>query len=176
LTPHVSVFELQCLLRVLNGAALSGVMPISQAILADAVESRKRGAAFGWMQALHTLARSLVSYSVLSLGDGWAYCYYLVFVLTLLVIALLHRFLPADVGKQFRQATSSKGELGNEMSFWSDAFRVIRKIVRIPTFVVLVLQGVAGGTPWQAMGFLNVFWASLGFETEQVEERQECLT
>mmetsp|Transcript_16564 Transcript_16564/g.24342 ORF Transcript_16564/g.24342 Transcript_16564/m.24342 type:complete len:498 (+) Transcript_16564:209-1702(+) len=174
LTPIVSIFELQCLLRCINGAALSGVMPITQAILADAVESSKRGAAFGWLQALHTLAKVLVSYSVLSLGDKWAHCYYVVFVLTLLMIILLRTFLPPDFGKHLA-ANAGNSALKNDpkstrlsLSFWSDAARVVHKIIRIPTFGILVLQGVAGGTPWNAMGFLNVYWAALGFTNQQV--------
>jgi hypothetical protein len=35
----------------------------------------------------------LVSYSVLRLGDNWAHCYYVIFALTLVIIALLrHEF------------------------------------------------------------------------------------
>ena len=46
---------------------------------------------------------------------------------------------------------------------------------RLVLYVALVLaselpchQGVAGGTPWNAMGFLNVYWAALGFGNEEV--------
>lgn len=214
LTPHMPVFEMQCLLRFVNGAALSGVMPITQAILADSVESAKRGAAFGWLQALHTLAKVFVTYAVLSLGDQWAQCYYWISFLTLIMIAFLRIYLPADFAKSSEQLAAQEMErcsrdladairaenlaLANalkakrdhasatlnakeaakskdgskppkfNLSFWSNAARVVNKIVRIPTFLILVLQGVAGGTPWNAMGFLNVYYAALGFDTEQV--------
>ena len=167
MTPHVAFFEAQCLLRIINGAALSGVMPITQAILADAVESGRRGAAFGWMQSLHTIARVIVSYAVISLGDAWAYAYYFIFILTLVMIVLLQKLLPADVGKNLGNKDAPK-PARLSFSFWGNALRVVRKIMRIPTFVILVLQGVAGGTPWQAMGFLNIYYAALGFGNEQV--------
>ena len=143
LTPHVSIFELQCVLRCINGAALSGVMPITQAILADAVESSKRGAAFGWLQALHTLAKVLVSYAVLSLGDQWARCYYFIFVLTLFMIALLQLYLPPDFGKHLAAPLggASVSKLPKlSLSFWHNAWTVVRRIFRLPTFVILVLQ------------------------------------
>ena len=37
------------------------------------------------------------------------------------------------------------------------------RILSIPSFCVLVLQGVTGGTPWMAMSFLNMYWLTLGF-------------
>jgi hypothetical protein len=148
-------------------------MPITQAILADAVESSRRGAAFGWMQALHTLSKVLVSYSVLSLGERWAQCYYFVFFLTLLMIVLLWRYLPEDYGKSLAvPGIASSKDHGKSprlsLSFWSNSLSVVKRIIKIPTFVILVLQGVAGGTPWNAMGFLNVYYSALGFKTEEV--------
>eukprot|EP00802_Teleaulax_amphioxeia_P010393 Tamp_10421.p1 GENE.Tamp_10421~~Tamp_10421.p1 ORF type:complete len:495 (-),score=72.73 Tamp_10421:555-2039(-) len=168
MTPLAPLFELQCLLRCVNGAALSGVMPITQAILADAVDTGRRGAAFGWLQALHTLAKVLVTYHVLSLGDNWAYAYYMICALTFVIIVQIRRHLPPDYGKHLATAAGTSKTIKFGFSFWTDALRVVRKIARIPSFSILVLQGVAGGTPWNAMGFLNVYWTALGFSTEEV--------
>ena len=148
-------------------------MPITQAILADAVESSRRGAAFGWMQALHTCAKIVVSYWVLSLGEQWALCYYVVFMLTLLMIALLWRYLPEEYGKNLAAPGAAGGKNIAKspklrLAFWSDALGAVRRIAKIPTFLILVLQGVAGGTPWNAMGFLNIYYSALGFAAEEV--------
>lgn len=66
LTPSLSYIPSATCLRVLNGVALAGVVPISQAILADNIVEEKRGRAFGFMAGLHQLAKAVVNYAVIS--------------------------------------------------------------------------------------------------------------
>lgn len=40
-------------------------------------------------------------------------------------------------------------------------------IFRIPSFLLLVLQGVVGGVPWSAMSFLPLYWTAIGFTNLQ---------
>lgn len=41
--------------------------------------------------------------------------------------------------------------------------RSVRHLLSIPTFQVIVLQGVAGSIPWQAMGFITLWLQLMGF-------------
>lgn len=160
-TPHASWFYLALVVRLFNGAALSGVMPISQAILADVVQEQNRGTAFGLLGSLHTLAKILVSYYVISMDRRWSECYYLVSIITLFLLVLIYVKLPASYGKTAIAESQSVGH------FLADSWSTMKRIFTIPSFAILVAQGVAGGTPWQAMSFLNLYWVNRGFTAEQ---------
>lgn len=49
------------------------------------------------------------------------------------------------------------------MDFW----RRGGTILSIPTYRVLVLQGLVGGLPWQAISFVNMYWLTVGFSDSQ---------
>ncbi|CAD7963599.1 unnamed protein product [Amoebophrya sp. A120] len=164
LTPMGHTLAMQACLRILNGAALSGVMPVSQAVLADIVDEDQRGQAFGWVGALHSVAKVIVTYYVLAMGENWAQCFYLVGFATFLLIILLYTQLPDSYGKQTQMVDSVTGE---PISFGEQAIRAAKRILQIPSFMVLVAQGVVGGTPWQAMSFLNMYWLTLGFSNTE---------
>ncbi|CAD7944600.1 unnamed protein product [Amoebophrya sp. A25] len=157
LSPWASNIWAQCFVRLINGAALSGVMPVSQAVLADVIPEERRGAAFGTVGSLHTIAKVVVTYFVISAGDNWRWGFYIIGSVSFLLIYLIQTQLPEDYGK------SEASREGYGMM----AIRIMRKIVKIPSFCVLVLQGVAGGTPWQTFSFLNMYWLTLGFSNEE---------
>lgn len=160
-TPFANWFAAAILVRVLNGAALSGVMPISQAIIADVTEEQSRGQAFGCMQSLHQLAKVIVSYYVISMATRWAECYFVIGFITLMLFTLIYAKLPESYGKNMMTQNQTPSQ------FLKDSWDTMKKIVMIPSFCILVLQGISGGTPWQAMSFLNLYWVTRGFSHEQ---------
>ena len=269
LTPLCPSLAQQFCLRALNGAALSGVVPISQAVLAEVVPSEDRGRAFGILGSLGTVAHVVIVYYVIYVDRHWAQCYYLVGLSALGLIWLVNRHLDADYGKRGasgtdpfpgnsvdsiqrsqlspadgkmevvigRPVTNPKDQqeqvvLGQQhrhsdsasvRSSSSDDYssplpvvsqlknskstlaggpasedygispprqkkdpdpektsknptikqaavpaittwcRTLYRIMSIPTFVLLVLQGVPGATPWQALSFLTMYWLTLGY-------------
>eukprot|EP00392_Amoebophrya_sp_AT5.2_P016004 g16240.t1 len=159
LTPFGSWLPAQALLRVLNGAALCGVVPVSQAVLADVVEEHSRGFVFGCVGALHGVAKVLVTYYAISNIDHWQQCFYFVAVITGLVSVLCWTQLPKNYGKQTTEP--------EEGSFTIQAVNNCKKVLQLPSFAVMIGQGIFGGTPWQAMMFLNMYWLTLGFTNSQ---------
>eukprot|EP00396_MALV-II-16_sp_LP-1_P000119 gene119-112_t len=160
LTPLSSSFKVQCALRMFNGAALSGVLPIAQAILAEEVPEDERGQAFGALQSLHQIAKCFVSYTVIAVGKRWPWCYYAVTAITLLLVGVIHRQVPAQYGRDPKQQDTNMGE------FLEKTGKTFRKILSIPSFPLMVIQGIFGSIPWQSMAFLNMYWISLGFSDE----------
>jgi MFS family permease len=164
MVPFNPSLQAQCVLRLTTGVALSGVVPITQAVIAGTVVETERGWAFGVLGAVKTAATSVVTYYVMRMGDEWAICYVVIALSSFLVLALVRTQLPARFGK-------SKAPEGSQE--WSanalvhQAVRTVCKVIRIPTFVLLLLQGVFGGAPWQNFGFLSVFYLSLGFSSER---------
>lgn len=154
ITAFAASYKTQCLLRVINGASLSCVMPFSQALLAESTAESKRGRAFGVFSAVENLCRIVIGYAVVASGDAWRTWYYIVFAATLGLLALLQRSLPAG---DFGRTTKPR------LSYASS----VKVILTLPSFIALIAQGVTGATPWRAMAFLNLLWLSAGHSNSQ---------
>jgi len=153
LTTIANNYGAQCILRLINGGSLSCVVPLSQAFLAEGTGEGERGKAFGMFSGVEKIAAMIVGYWVVVAGDNWRLCYYAVFVITVMLLGLIQLKLPRNAGK--RRNT----ENGDNQSYWSSC----KRILRMPSFAVLVSQGVVGGVPWRAMSFLNLLWLSSGY-------------
>eukprot|EP00392_Amoebophrya_sp_AT5.2_P012765 g12872.t1 len=96
----------------------------------------------------------------------WWHYYVLVSVATLgLCVPLIATYVPPDYGKELPPEGRSTSTSSTKISFVRRTWQTVRKITAIPSFLVLIAQGIAGGTPWLAMGFLNMYWETLGFDT-----------
>eukprot|EP00927_Polykrikos_kofoidii_P056171 TRINITY_DN50333_c0_g1_i1.p1 TRINITY_DN50333_c0_g1~~TRINITY_DN50333_c0_g1_i1.p1 ORF type:complete len:492 (-),score=78.49 TRINITY_DN50333_c0_g1_i1:105-1580(-) len=160
-------FKVHCILRVINGIGLCGVMPVSQSMLAGIVPENERGFAFGKMQAFMTLASMFASWiAVIYQGvnveifnvsiKGWQLIYAKIAMMSLALAVTIHLVMPSTVDNG-----TSKLTLG-------EVFASASRIVRIPSFMLLVLQGMVGGVPWNAMAFLTLYWQSCGYSNIQV--------
>lgn len=113
LTPLCPALEQQLVLRVSNGAALSAVVPISQAILAEVVDESNRGKAFGLLGSLGVISKIGIVYWVVAAGENWGHCYYAVGLLALWLIWLVNRHLPEEYVRApafFSQVFYAKGK------------------------------------------------------------------
>eukprot|EP00933_Yihiella_yeosuensis_P014390 TRINITY_DN12929_c0_g2_i3.p1 TRINITY_DN12929_c0_g2~~TRINITY_DN12929_c0_g2_i3.p1 ORF type:complete len:468 (+),score=64.44 TRINITY_DN12929_c0_g2_i3:191-1594(+) len=162
-------YYVHLLLRLVNGAALSGVTPLSQALLCETVPENQRGSAFGRLQAVTSASSMLSTWLAISQQSvvvhlsggiqfhGWQLVYCQIAALSVLVALLVHFFMP----EEFSQKDSSNSDAKPVMS-------TIQTILRIPTFSMLVLQGVFGGIPWNALAFLTLYWQSCGYSDAAV--------
>lgn len=50
----------------------------------------------------------------------------------------------------------------------SNIVQNMMSILKIPSFVILVLQGITGGVPWNAMAFMSLYWSTCGFTDIEV--------
>uniref|UniRef100_A0A7S4B066 Uncharacterized protein n=1 Tax=Chrysotila carterae TaxID=13221 RepID=A0A7S4B066_CHRCT len=92
-------FQLQCLLRAINGAALAILSPLAQSVLAANTAEELRGGQFGRFLAVAELSKIVVNYVIISAGDGWRWGYYCVFALSLVVLDAICIGVPAEVEK-----------------------------------------------------------------------------
>eukprot|EP00401_Gymnodinium_catenatum_P042642 CAMPEP_0117460662 /NCGR_PEP_ID=MMETSP0784-20121206/2123_1 /TAXON_ID=39447 /ORGANISM="" /LENGTH=423 /DNA_ID=CAMNT_0005254341 /DNA_START=110 /DNA_END=1377 /DNA_ORIENTATION=+ len=163
-------FNAHCLLRVVNGAALGGMTPISQAALVEIIPADQRGAAFGRLGACCGIAAMLsggfavsVQGSTFSVGgvllQGWQAVHRGIAAMSLLLAVLVYTLMPTVSG------TSSKMRLAG-----GSACSTLMKFLRIPSFVFLVLQGVTGGVPANAMSFMPLYWTTSGFGDGQAAQ------
>lgn len=163
LSAWASTFGSQAVLRIVTGAALSCVMPLAQSLLAEATPEKERGGAFGLFSSIERASGMTVGFFVVASGPRWRECYYLVAAATLILLGLVHLCLPSRFGQSELPASKRR-------SFASS----LRTILSLPTFAVMVAQGVLGATPWRAMAFLNLLWLGAGFTRDQAATIGAC--
>ena len=157
-----SSYALHCALRCLNGAFLCGIVPLGQAILVQIVAEDARGRAFGRLQAASALASLLTfAFCTSSSSTAWRSSYIAIGVASMGVGWFVRCSMPrcsAGAAQHVVGLSTSRKE-GTLQRARSSA----RKILQIPSFVLLVLQGITGGVPWNAMNFLPLYWLTIGY-------------
>lgn len=156
--------------RGLNGIGLAIVTPALQSLVADSTEESNRGTAFGWLGLTGNfgsiigglLAVLLASSSFMGIA-GWRIAFHIVGLISVVVGILIHlfakdpRFIDRN-GNEIKQAPSK--------SFWSefkDLIEEAKAVIRIPSFQILIAQGVSGSFPWSSLSFAPMWLELIGF-------------
>mmetsp|Transcript_14121 Transcript_14121/g.40647 ORF Transcript_14121/g.40647 Transcript_14121/m.40647 type:complete len:498 (+) Transcript_14121:177-1670(+) len=159
----------QAIFRAIVGVALGSIMPLSQTLLVELVESAMRGRAFGLMLLCEKFAGTLAAAAVVYL-DIWETPYY-----ALGGLSLVMGYLAWTILSPHRRALASPSSAALVSPIKKDdeapqltLREIIQRIVRMPAFMCMVAQGVFGGTPWDMMSFLLLLMDWRGFTKGQI--------
>jgi len=150
-----------CALRAVNGVMLAGLRPIANSIVGDRFDDSVRGKYFGYVMGCMQLGVAIGTGAAQPWSDqvifngllGWKVAFLAIGGFTALLaplIAMVLRAPPVIV-----QAASKDGS--KEGEFW-----VLLRLLRRPTFAMLVFQGCFGLIPWRAFDFRNFFLEKVG--------------
>lgn len=158
----------------MNGIGLAIVLPAIQSLVADSTDDSNRGMAFGWLQLtgnIGSILGGLVSVLIASktiMGiPGWRFAFHLVWVVSVVVGILVRifandpRFSDTDNGAKEHQVERKSFSLQLK-----DIMKEAKSVVRIPTFQIIVAQGVSGSFPWSALSFAPMWLELIGFSHE----------
>ncbi|CAA0823615.1 Major facilitator superfamily protein [Striga hermonthica] len=166
-----STFTEVAVSRGLNGIGLALVIPSIQSLIADSTIESNRGTAFGWLHLTSSfgsvfgslVAVLLAPTTILGL-EGWRVAFHLVAALSILVGILVHLF-----ARDPRYDSSRIKDNGQEptKSFLGEEARSLlkeaRDVIKVPSFRILVGQGVSGSFPWSALSFGRMWLELMGF-------------
>ncbi|KAI3869998.1 hypothetical protein MKX03_010292 [Papaver bracteatum] len=135
--------------RGLNGIGLAMVTPAIQSLVADSTEDHNRGVAFGWLGLTGNigsilgglLSILLASTSFMGIA-GWRISFHLVAIVSIIVGALVRLYAKDPMFVEKNKAKS---------------------VMRIPSFQILIAQGVSGSFPWSALAFAPLWVELIGF-------------
>ncbi|XBH57316.1 uncharacterized protein [Aegilops tauschii subsp. strangulata] len=148
--------------RGFNGVGLALVVPAMNSLAADYSDDTTRGSAFGWLGMASRLGAMMGGTLGVLLAPttflgvpGWRLAFH---VLALLSVALAVStwFLASDPRPP---STSEKSTASVARELLGEA----KDVVRLPTFQILVAQGVAGSVPWTALTFAAMWLELVGF-------------
>lgn len=168
-----STFPEVAISRALNGIGLAMVIPAIQSLVADAADPDKRGLAFGWLQFTGNLGGIFGNvFSVLLAGTtvfglaGWRASFHFIAIISVLVAFLVHRLAIDPRFKEDANLVQGK-KVYDSVSMPSSALKETlyeaKTVVKIPTFLAVVAQGVVGSFPWAAMSFAPMWLELIGF-------------
>ncbi|CAB4297622.1 unnamed protein product [Prunus armeniaca] len=156
--------------RALNGIGLALVAPAMQSLVADSTDDRNRGTAFGWLQLTGNLGSiigglcSILIAPITFMGiPGWRISFHLVGLISVLV-GILVRLYATDPHFPDGETKDSSQTSGN--SLWSQVKELAQEaksVIKIPSFQIVVAQGVTGSFPWSALSFAPMWLELTGF-------------
>ncbi|KAM3275065.1 hypothetical protein ACQJBY_043813 [Aegilops geniculata] len=154
--------------RGLNGIGLALVNPAIQSLVADYTDDNTRGSAFGWLQLTGNIGSvigglfsiMLASTTIMGIA-GWRIAFHIVALISVMVGALVYLFA---VDPHF-----CNGENDVQLvrkSAWAEMKGLVaevKAVVKIPSFQIIVAQGVTGSFPWSALSFAPMWLELMGF-------------
>ena len=148
-----SSYALHCLLRILNGAFLCGIIPLSQGILSQIIPEDRRGFAFGVLQSSTALAALATSYfATTSDKTTWRQSHLAIGIMSFFVAWAIWKYMPPQESKVSPNIlSSSRSEKGHEKGTFSRMYDTCKRIFGMKTFCFMVLQGKSCG----CNGFVN---------------------
>ncbi|GFS46773.1 major facilitator superfamily protein [Actinidia rufa] len=169
-----STFSQVAVSRALNGIGLAIVAPAIQSLVADSTDDHNRGTAFGWLQLTSNLGSiiggllSLLIAPLTFMGiPGWRISFHLVGIISV-IVGILVRLFAND--PHFPDGSATVNNQIPSKSFWSEVKDLVheaKSVVKIPSFQIIVAQGVTGSFPWSALSFAPMWLELIGFSHEK---------
>ncbi|CAL8464837.1 g4372 [Coccomyxa elongata] len=146
----------------MNGIGLALVIPSGQSLVADYYPSASRGSAFGALYLTSALGGMGGSFFATNLGEltfedipGWRMTFFIVAAISLF-IGICNLFIGKDpVFDGPAKKTAKAVPMGKLME-------QIWKMMSIPTFALIIVQGIVGSIPWTALVFFTLYLQLLG--------------
>lgn len=153
--------------RALNGIGLAIVAPAIQSLVADSTNDSNRGTAFGWLQLTANIGSvvgglcSVLIAPITFMGiPGWRLSFHLVGIISVAVGVLVYLFAHDP---HFLEDNMKNRNQDESKSFWSevkDLLQEAKSVIKIPSFQIIVAQGITGSFPWSALTF-SAMWLEL---------------
>lgn len=160
--------------RALNGIGLAIVTPAIQSLVADSTDNGNRGIAFGWLQLAGNFGSIIGGFFSLLLAStsfmgipGWRIAFHLV-ALVSIVVGILVCLVAKD--PRFSDEIGKSSHQIPHKSTWlevKDLIQEAKSVMRIPSFQIIVAQGVTGSFPWSALSFASMWLELIGFSHKE---------
>ncbi|KAL6780780.1 hypothetical protein ACKKBF_B11780 [Auxenochlorella protothecoides x Auxenochlorella symbiontica] len=152
-----------------NGLGLGLLIPNAQSLIADYFSELSRGKAFGALYLTGALGGTLGTLFATNMGhtrpfglDGWQVTFIAVGTVSL-AIGVLNLFASVDPRfeaeePEYAQAPDLLAQDGSA----ARAFADVAAVLSVPSFVIVVVQGIVGSAPWNALVFTTLYLQLMG--------------
>ncbi|CAN7076209.1 unnamed protein product [Brassica oleracea var. botrytis] len=151
-----------------NGFGHAIVYPLLQSIIADSFKDSARGFGFGLWNLIGTVGAicGTVLPTVMAGHDflgipGWRCAFMLLATMSAMIGVLVFLFA-TDPRK--RKNSSFISHDHERYTVWKESWVAIKDVTKLQTFQIIVLQGIVGLVPWNAMVFWTMWFELIGFD------------
>ncbi|XP_009802680.1 uncharacterized protein [Nicotiana sylvestris] len=165
-----STFTEVAIARGLNGVGLAIVIPAIQSLVADSTDDRNRGTAFGWLALTSNFGSILGGILAVLIAEtsflgipGWRISFHLVGFISVIVGFLVHLF--ANDPRFLDNKGNAKDQLAPK-PFQEEVIELLKEakaVIKIPSFQIIIAQGVSGTFPWSSLSFVTMWLELIGF-------------
>ncbi|KAL8478963.1 hypothetical protein ACS0TY_030741 [Phlomoides rotata] len=162
-----STFAEVAISRGLNGIGLAIVTPAIQSLVADSTDDTNRGTAFGWLQLtgnfgsiIGGLLSVLIASSTFMGIPGWRIAFHLVAILSIIIGIFVGLFAKDP---RFVDKVKDQGPRKPFKEEVKELVKEAKSVMKVPSFQILVAQGVSGSFPWSALSFAPMWLELMGF-------------
>ncbi|KEH20844.1 putative major facilitator superfamily [Medicago truncatula] len=166
-----STFLQVAISRAFNGIGLAIVIPAIQSLIADSTIDSNRGVAFGWLHLTGNLgsiigslfAVLLASTSIFGIS-GWRIAFHIV-ALVSVIVGILVRIFANDphFPKDNKITTSYQTPNKSFYSEMKDLITEAKTVIKVPSFQIIVAQGVFGSFRGSSLSFFTLWLELIGF-------------
>ncbi|XP_049404530.1 uncharacterized protein LOC125867979 [Solanum stenotomum] len=156
--------------RGLNGIGLAIVTPAIQSLVADSTNDSNRGTAFGWLQLTTNFGSTLGGLISVLLAEtsfmgipGWRISFHLVGMISV-AVGILVCFLAND--PRFVDSDGNAKDQPPPPPFQEEVRQLLKEakeVMKVPSFQLLIAQGISGSFPWSALSFAPMWLELIGF-------------
>lgn len=156
--------------RGLNGIGLAIVTPAIQSLVADSTNESNRGTAFGWLQLTTNFGSTLGGLISVLLAEtsfmgipGWRISFHLVGMISV-AVGLSVCLLASD--PRYVDNDGNAKEQPPPSPFQEEVRQLLneaKEVMKVPSFQLLIAQGISGSFPWSALSFAPMWLELIGF-------------
>lgn len=163
-------FNQLLLVRVISGIGLGCLMPATFSIMADTFAPNIRGRMLGYLEGVGVLGIIIFTLGLgrLATPELWRWGFIILGIASILSGIIILIFVHEPV------RGSSEPEMKNKLTYeqaerYKVQFDDLRKVLKIPTIRIAILQGLAGSMPWVILGAFLILWLveERGLSTQQ---------
>ncbi|KAI8107478.1 hypothetical protein M9435_002507 [Picochlorum sp. BPE23] len=146
-----------------NGIGLSLAIPTITSLLSDYSHPSQRGRVFGMMGFVANMGGLVAAFFATSFASehhhgGWRLVF-ITMALVSVVCGVVQRILAVDP----RDLKVQKLRNADVYSKLVSMFESLQVLLRIPSFRLIVLQGIVGSMPWVSMSLFTLWLQNIGF-------------
>ncbi|CAL5323863.1 unnamed protein product [Camellia sinensis] len=159
--------------RGLNGIGLAIVTPAILSLVADSTDETNRGMAFGWLHLTGYIGSIIGGLSAVLMAStsfmgirGWRIAFHLVALISVIVGILVRLF----ANDPHFSDSNAQAQIPRK-PFWSelkDLVKEAKSVIKIPSFQIIVAQGIPGSFPGSALSFAPMWLELIGFSHQTV--------
>ncbi|CAK8578808.1 unnamed protein product [Lathyrus sativus] len=166
-----STFLQVAISRGLNGIGLAIVIPAIQSLIADSTIDSNRGTAFGWLQLTGNLGSIIGNLFAILLAStsffgipGWRIAFHIV-ALVSVVVGILVRVFANDPHFPNNSTKPTSYQIPNKsfISEVKDLIKEAKSVIKVPSFQIIVAQGVFGSFRGSSLSFFTLWLELVGF-------------